>query len=204
MVSSNVPAPDHRLAVRVTHWINALGFVALVVSGVAILVAHPRLYWGDVGNDEMAAAIELPIPLDLRQSNWGRSLHFLGAWLTVVTGLVYVGSGLVAGHFRQRLGVTPAARALDQSYGGLQKVAYLTVLFVLLPLIVLTGLTMSPAVVAAFPSLVALFGGRQSARTLHFFLAVAMVLFFLVHLVQVTRAGFASQVRAMTLGAKRR
>ena len=74
----------------------------------------------------------------------------------------------------------------------------------LLPAIILTGLTMSPAVTAAFPSLVSIFGGRQSARTLHFFLAVAMVSFLMVHLVQVTRAGFLSQVRAMTLGVRRR
>ncbi|MEO8453138.1 MAG: cytochrome b/b6 domain-containing protein [Gemmatimonadota bacterium] len=204
MTSSTPAAPEHRAAVRITHWVNTLSFVALVISGVAILMAHPRLYWGDVGNDEMAAAIELPLALNLKHSGWGRSLHFLGAWVTLLNGIVYVGSGLVLGHFRKRLGVTSAGRAVDSSYDLPQKLVYLTVVFVLLPAIILTGLTMSPAVTAAVPTLTALFGGRQSARTLHFFLAVAMVLFLAVHLIQVTRAGFGSQVRAMTLGAKRR
>lgn len=196
--------PDHRTAVRVTHWVNTLSFVMLVVSGVAILIAHPRLYWGDAGNDEMAAAIQLPLALNLHHSGWGRSLHFLGAWITVLNGVVYLGSGFLLGHFGKRLGVTGAGRAADSSYSLPQKITYLAVVFVLVPAIILSGLTMSPAVTAAFPFLATLFGGRQSARTLHFFLAVAMVLFLVVHLIQVTRAGFGSQVRAMTLGAKSR
>jgi Ni,Fe-hydrogenase I cytochrome b subunit len=79
MISSKPAPPDHRRVVRLTHWVNTLSFVALVVSGVAILIARPRLYWGDVGNDEMPAAFELPQAVDLNHSGWGRSLHFLGA-----------------------------------------------------------------------------------------------------------------------------
>ena len=82
----------------------------------------------------------------------------------------------------------------------LQRVTYLGVLFLLFPLIVWTGLAMSPAVTAALPAIVTVLGGRQSARTLHFFVAVALVLFVLVHLAMVIRAGFKDRTRAMITG----
>lgn len=195
--------PEHSRAVRITHWINALSFVALVISGVAILLAHPRLYWGDAGNDDMPAAIVLPLALNLDHSGWGRSLHFLGAWITVLNGLVYLISGFLMGHFTRRLGLSRAARAADSSYQTPQKMIYLAVIFLLVPLIILTGLTMSPAITAAYPSLVSLFAGRQSARTLHFFAAVLLVLFFFVHVMQVARVGFVAQMRAMITGRDR-
>jgi thiosulfate reductase cytochrome b subunit len=141
--------------------------------------------------------------LNLRHSGWGRSLHFLGAWITVLNGLVYVGSGLLLGHFARRMSLRRSDGLADRSYHPPQKLAYLVVIFGLLPLLILTGLTMSPAVTAAYPSLVAIFAGRQSARTLHFFLGLALTLFFLVHLIQVTRTGFVNQVAAM-LGRARR
>ena len=195
--------PDHGRLVRVTHWVNALAFLALVVSGVAILIAHPRLYWGNAGNDDMPALINLPLAVNLFHSGWGRSLHFLGAWVTVLNGLVYVLSGLLLGHFGRRMGLSRAAQAADPSYHLPQKVVYLVVIFLLLPLLVLTGLTMSPAVTAAYPSLVAIFAGRQSARTIHFFAALALLLFLAVHLIQVARAGFVAETRAMLRGARR-
>ena len=86
----------------------------------------------------------------------------------MLNGLVYVGSGFLLGHFGARLGITRGSRAADSRYGLPQKIIYLSVVFGVLPAIILTGLTMSPAVTAAFPTLVAVFGGRQSARTLHF------------------------------------
>src|ERR1051326_209087 len=89
----------HRVLVRITHWINAAGFCALVASGTAILLAHPRLYWGETGALGSPALLELPLPLNLDQSGWGRSLHFLAAWLCVLNGTVYVLSGLASGHF---------------------------------------------------------------------------------------------------------
>jgi thiosulfate reductase cytochrome b subunit len=203
-ISTDAPAaPEHSRLVRVTHWINTAAFLALVVSGIAILLAHPRLYWGDAGNDEMPALIRVPLPLDLRQSGWGRSLHFLGAWVTVLNGLVYVGSSLVLGHFTRRMSLRRSSRLADRSYHMPQKLVYLAVIFGVLPLLILTGLTMSPAVTAAYPSLVAIFAGRQSARTLHFFFGLVLVLFLVVHLIQVIRAGFATQVTAM-LGRTRR
>ena len=82
----------------------------------------------------------------------------------------------------------------------LQKCAYSLVVFVAAPLMVVTGLTMSPAVTAAFPLLLRLFGGYQSARTIHFFTFVALLLFVFVHVVMVIKSGFRRQIRAMTVG----
>src|SRR5262245_2695516 len=96
-------APRHSFVVRVTHWVNFLAFLALLASGVAILIAHPRLYWGETGAFGSPALIELPLPLNLDQSGWGRSLHFLAAWVCVRNGTVYVLSGLLSEHFRTNL-----------------------------------------------------------------------------------------------------
>jgi len=85
-------------------------------------------------------------------------------------------------------------------YALLQKLTYAVVVFVMLPLMVLTGLTMSPAVTAAFPFLLDLFGGSQSARTIHFFLFAGLVLFLVVHVVMVALTGFKRHMRAMTFG----
>ena len=85
-------------------------------------------------------------------------------------------------------------------YGLLQKLSYCAVVLIALPFMVLTGLTMSPAVTAAYPGLLDLFGGSQSARTIHFFVFVALVLFLVIHIVMVALSGFARQMRAMTIG----
>src|SRR5262252_592548 len=98
-----VRSPRHSSVVRITHWFNFLAFLALLTSGVAILLAHPRLYWGETGAFGSPALIELPLPLNLDQSGWGRSLHFLAAWLCVVNGTVYVLSGLWSRHFTLNL-----------------------------------------------------------------------------------------------------
>src|SRR5215831_7012113 len=91
-------------AVRVTHWINALSFLFLLVSGVAILLAHPRLYWGETGSLGTPSLIDLPLPFVLvGQSGWGRSMHFLAAWVSVLNGLVYAITGLATRHFRRSL-----------------------------------------------------------------------------------------------------
>jgi len=173
-----------------------VAFVALLVSGVAILVAHPRLYWGETGALGSPALIELPLTLDLEQSGWGRSLHFLAAWVCVVNGAFYVGGGLVSGHFRTWM--TPGDRRLREpdAYNPLQAVTYLAVVFVLLPLVILTGVSMSPAVMAAVP-VVDVFGGHQSARTIHFVIATALVLFVAGHVVMVCRKGVARRMRRM-------
>jgi thiosulfate reductase cytochrome b subunit len=177
----------HSVLVRATHWINFLSFLALAVSGVAILLAHPRFYWGESGYFDTPAAFELPLALDLDQTGWGRSLHFLAAWIAVINGFIYVAWGLLSHHFRYA------------GYNFLQRLAYLGVVFGLLPVTILTGLTLSPAVTAAYPLLFAMFGGRQSARTIHFFAADLLVLFLLIHVFMTIRGGL---VRSMIMGER--
>jgi thiosulfate reductase cytochrome b subunit len=154
------------------------------------------------------------------QSGWGRSLHFLSAWICVGTGLLYVLSGLLSRHFRQDL--VPAKADLAWSsisrvvanhvrwkrpgadepltYNVLQRVTYLMVIFVLFPLMIWTGLAMSPAITSVFPGIVDAFGGQQSARTIHFFITVFLVLFLIVHIAMVCLAGFTNRMRAMITG----
>jgi thiosulfate reductase cytochrome b subunit len=154
------------------------------------------------------------------QNGWGRSLHFLAAWVLVATGAFYVVAGVLSGHVRRDL--VPHAGELSPGllwlefanhlrlrirratggpqYGLLQKCAYLTVVFVLVPLVIATGLAMSPAVNAAYPLLPRVFGGTQSARTIHFALFVSLLLFLAAHLLMVALSGFARQIRAMTIG----
>jgi thiosulfate reductase cytochrome b subunit len=157
--------PHHTALVRITHWINTLSFFGLLVSGIAILLAHPRLYWGETGNVGTPSLLDLPLPFVLTgQTGWGRSLHFLSAWVCVLNGLLYV----------------------------------------LFPLMIWTGLAMSPAITSVFPGLVTSLGGQQSARTINFFVADFLVLFLLVHITMVSLAGFTSHVRAMITGGKDR
>ncbi len=94
--------------------------------------------------------------------------------------------------------IPPAANG--PQYGLLQKCTYLVVIFLLLPLMIATGFTMSPAITAAYPFLLKMFGGAQSARTIHFFASIALVLFLLVHLIMIIKSGFKKQIRAMTFG----
>ena len=184
-------APRHPLLVRVTHWLAALSVGALVVSGIAILLAHPRFYWGEVGVVGMPSLFELPLPFVLNgQTGWGRSLHFLAAWALVITGVVYVASGARRRHFRWML------------YPPLQRGAYRLVVFLLLPLMIWTGLAMSPAVTTSVPIIDRALGGQQSARTLHFVTALAVVAFAVGHVVMVAVAGFVPTVAGMITGGR--
>jgi thiosulfate reductase cytochrome b subunit len=220
--SKVLDSPRHSVLVRVTHWIQTLGFIALVLSGIAILLAHPRLYWGETGAVGTPSLIDLPLPfvLDVPIRGPGRYLHFLSAWVFVLTGLLYVLSGLFTRHFRKNLvpsktdfGWKPILRVVSnhvrlkrpseeesRTYNVLQRLTYLAVVFLLSPLIVITGLAMSPAVTSVFPVIVNVFGGQQSARTIHFFVSVALVLFLLVHIAMVCLAGFKNRMRAMITG----
>ena len=218
----------HARWVRVTHWILSAGILTLAFSGFVMLMAHPRLYWGDAGNDLTPALIELPISRNFRhggwaertpisgndagiisanrtfdtfnQNGWGRSLHFLAAWFLVLVGSAYLLAGILGGHFQAHLWPRVRPTSGGPNYGLLQKCAYSAVVFLAAPLAVLTGLTMSPRVSAAFPVLLGVFGGAQSARTLHFAAFFGLVLFAIVHVVMVIRSGFRRQMRAMTFG----
>lgn len=218
--SDTLDSSRHSAVVRITHWMTALSFFALLISGIAILVAHPRLYWGETGALGTPSLLDLPIRLRLGHSGWGRYLHFLSAWVCVLTGLIYVLSGLLTQHFRKNFLLTKADLAWGSisrivsndlrlqrpteeeslTYNVLQRLAYLAVVFVLFPLIILTGLAMSPAITSVVPALVNVFGGQQSARTIHFFVAVALVLFVCVHVAMVCLAGFTDRMRAMITG----
>jgi|SRR5579871_3941675 len=192
----------HSRTVRLTHWITAFSFFALLVSGIAILLAHPRLYWGETGAVGTPAIIDLPLPFVLTgQSGWGRSLHFLSAWVCVITGLVYVFSGFFMRHFQANLSF-PRDRDSEVSnrYNVLQRVSYVLVIFGFFPLMISTGLAMSPAVTSVFPDLVTLLGGQQSARTVHFFAGSALLLFLIGHVAMVYRAGFRSRLLPMITG----
>jgi thiosulfate reductase cytochrome b subunit len=219
---SDIPGPArHAALVRITHWINALSFFGLLVSGFAILLAHPRFYWGEAGAVGTPSLLDLPLPfMKGGPSGWGRNLHFLTAWICVFNGSLYALTGILQGHFRKNLLPAKAdlswrsiARVVSShlrferpgaetslAYNLLQRLTYLAVVFVLLPLLIWTGFAMSPAIVSAFPVVVTVLGGQQSARTIHFFAADLLVLFVLVHLTMVYLAGFRNRVRAMITG----
>ena len=222
----------HSALVRATHWITTLSFLALLVTGVEILISHPRFYWGETGNVRTTPLFRLPIPSSRAtvptgygyvlpdQKGWSRYLHFQSAWVAVLTGLLYVAYGLFQGHFRRNLLLAPgdlswrgisaviaqhlrfrqASEEEAWSYNVLQRLTYLLVVFVLFPLVVWTGLAMSPGIVSAMPAAVSVLGGQQSARTIHFLVSVLLVLFLLVHVVMVYLAGFRNRVRAMITG----
>ena len=252
----------HAAVTRVTHWINALVLILLLMSGLNIFGAHPALYWGQkstfadpwisitsinrpqgvvgvtklgpvtlqttgvlgysgpVGKRQRTAFpawATLPSFQDLADS---RHWHFLLGWVFVLNGLAYWLAGLARGHIvkdlvpsRADLGphnlwreiVTHARLQFPKGeearrYNVLQKVSYLGVVLLLLPMMVATGLTMSPGFNAAAPWLLDLFGGRQSARTLHFLTATAIVAFIVAHLLMVVASGTWNNLRSMITG----
>src|SRR6266576_2494006 len=114
-VAARTNAPRHSALVRVTHWLTTLCFLALLVSGLEIVVSHPRFYWGESGNVLTPALFSLPIPASRGtvptrygfvlpdQNGWSRYLHFEAAWVLVLTGALYVIWGAFSGHFRRNL-----------------------------------------------------------------------------------------------------
>ena len=159
--------------------------------------------------------ITLPAEQDL---GTGRKWHFLFAWVLVLNGLVYLVAGLVSRHFSRDIvpdghDLAHTGKAIVEhvrlrfpkgeearGYNVLQKLAYAGVIFVALPLIVLAGWTMSPGLDAAFPQLLVLFGGRQTARTVHFVLAFSLVAFVVVHVAMVLLTGVFNNMRSMITG----
>jgi thiosulfate reductase cytochrome b subunit len=224
--------PRHSALVRVTHWLTTFCFLALLVSGVEIVISHPRFYWGETGNVLTTPLFQLPIPSSRAlvptgygyvlpdQNGWSRYLHFQTAWIAVLTGLLYAVASALNGHFRtnllpdsaglswrtfattiaSHLRFTRPSEAETWSYNLLQRLSYLVVIFVMFPLVIWTGLAMSPAFVSAVPATVNLLGGVQSARTIHFFVTLFLVAFLLVHVGMVWHAGFISRIRAMVTG----
>jgi thiosulfate reductase cytochrome b subunit len=254
----------HTVAVRLTHWFNALILVLLLISGLRLFNYHPALYWGNYGYSGVPSFMSISALEDIETDEpvgvttvmghnfittgvlgvsydaqgepvsgafprWlilpgglavARDVHFAAAWLLVFNGLAYLLFGVFTGHFHRD--VLPVAAELRprhvladlwshirlrrprgeaaRRYNILQKLAYVIVIFGLLPVMVLTGLTMSPAVTAAMPFLFDLFGGRQSARTIHFLVANLLVLFVLVHIIQVVVTGVFNNMRSMITG----
>ncbi len=243
-----------RFWTRVTHWIWAVSLFFLLLSGLQIFNAHPRLYMGnesgfdyenavfEIGAREGAAGPEgfvrllgaearttgflglteagaqafppaLTIP-SYQSLATGRIVHFLFAWVLVGTLFMWFFSSLRNGHLRDLIPTGTDLRALPRDladhlrlrfhhgrrYNVLQKFAYAGVLFLALPLMILTGLCMSPGFNAMAPWLLDLFGGRQSARTVHFAVMLALVLFFVVHMVMILAAGPLNELRSIVTG----
>jgi thiosulfate reductase cytochrome b subunit len=254
------PIYRHPLAVRITHWVNVVCLLALLMSGLQIFNAHPALYWGNISHfDDPLVSIKaeaapsgprgitsffghrfdttgwlglssdpyggeaargFPSWVTLPGSQWlamGRRWHFFFAWLFVINGAAYLAFSLwsrhlwrdllpsvmemrdiprsIVDHIRLRFPEGEAAR----HYNVLQKLSYLVVTLLLL-VMVMTGLAMSPAMDAALPGLLDLFGGRQSARTIHFLAATLILMFVLVHVAMVMLSGAVNNMRSMVTG----
>lgn len=252
----------HPWPVRLWHWVTALSFVALLVSGLSIFDIHPNLYWGEDGHPGVPALLSLTgthldraVPttdLQIGSHHWDttgilgtaldagdggmyllafpapadwqygatRAWHFAFAWALGFGIPVYLLYLLISGRLarrllpdrtdvsfrnvghelRQHLLLRRARGTAAERYNVLQKFSYLVVLGILCPAIVLSGLTMSNAVTAAFPDLFTLFGGRQSARTVHFVATLLLTVFVTIHVVEVFVAGFPKLMRAMITG----
>ena len=208
----------HPWLVRATHWVNALCLVILLLSGLQILNAHPAFYWGEASHFATPILKVGPVPGWLTLPGYadlgaGRRWHFFVAWIFVLNGLVWAAfavtrrtlwpswaqlrdiGGSIIDHLRGRF-----AHGDDAvGYNVLQKLAYVAVLFGLLPLMVLTGLAMAPGADAALPWLTQL-AGRQTMRTVHFLSASGLLLFLAVHLAMVIIAGPINEMRSILTG----
>ena len=214
----------HSYNVRICHWINVIACAYLIVSRVHILLDFPELYWGHTGFRGYPAIFRLSdwglsweAAGKLGDRRWGRNYHFTFGWVFLINGFIYVSWNLYRKHFRYRM--VPARdeltrahlgaevrghffgrsrrKAVDPAYGTLQKSSYLLLIFVFVPFMILTGVAQSPGYTAAMPVLLDVFGGRQSARTLHTIGTVVFVLFVIVHLLEILAAGFFAPVRSM-------
>ena len=216
----------HSLATRLWHWVNVIALAVLFMSGLNISNAHPRLYWGHAGfapEDAWLHVMRFPgwatIPeyYSLAQA---RQWHLLFAWVLAVSLLLYMLASLLNRHFRSDIATGrkewrwSAIRAdirahlrFDFHHGAgkynfLQKLAYGVVIFLLLPVMISTGMAISPGVEPALPWLTELFGGRQSARSIHFLAAWGLVAFLVVHVVLVLLSGPVRQLRDMITGGR--
>jgi thiosulfate reductase cytochrome b subunit len=253
----------HRLSTRLWHWTNVVTLLIMLMSGLMIFNAHPRLYWGQYGANADYSWLEIgaqdengylrvgsvtvtttgilgrwtdaegtvrnrafPYWATLPQSYnlaLARRWHLTFAWIFAVGIAAYLTRSLWNRHLQRDLLPTgeevkpthiwadikhharlqfPTGEAARR-YNVLQKFAYLSVLLVMIPGMILTGFTMSPNLNASMAWLLDVFGGRQSARSLHFVFAVGIVLFILVHLLMVVLAGPWNEIRSMITGRYR-
>lgn len=193
--------------------------------GVTTLAGHELDTTGVLGwsSDGTGGGAQRAFPAWATLPSWqsladGRLWHFFFAWVFILNGLVYLFYGLINGHlWRDMVPARPELVCIGRTawdhlrlrfpsgetarhYNILQKLSYLFVIFLLLPVLVLAGLAMSPRLDAGFPELVSLFGGRQSARTVHFIAAFALVGFVLVHIFMVLISGAWNNIRSMVTG----
>ena len=213
----------HPIVVRITHWLNVITVVVLLMSGLNILMAHPHLYWGlkstfaDPWVDIPRVPGWLMIP-SIRDLATARHWHFFFAWVFVLNGLAYLAYGVVSGRFGRRLwptrtdlgGVWASVKEHARfhfpkddharTYNVIQKLTYLTMILIVLPMMLITGLSMSPGFNSIGGLLLDLMGGRQSARTLHFIAAALIVGFIVIHVGLVIWTGVVNNMRAMTTG----
>lgn len=214
----------HRLFTRLWHWINALAIFVLLMSGLGIFNAHPQLYWGQYGAnldkawlmlDRFPGWATIPGEYSLALS---RQWHLAFAWVLSVGLLAYLIASLINRHLQSDIALSRAEVApshlwadikkharldfheSEARYNPLQKITYSLILFVILPLVIVTGLCMSPGFGGVAPWLTDLFGGRQSARSIHFLCAAAIAAFILVHLLLVILAGPINEMRSMITG----
>ena len=216
----------HKLWTRVWHWTNVFVLFIMVGSGLGILNAHPHLYWGNHVAQPDQAWIDLPhwpgwatIPGHYNLA-LSRRWHLFFALILAFNLTIFMIVSLANRHFQRDLAIKPkeitpghlwydvkehlALRFHDPAnptaFNVLQKIAYASVIFGMLPLVIFTGLSLSPGINAAWPWLLELFGGRASARSLHFLAMVGLIGFVIVHLALVILAGPLREVRSMITG----
>lgn len=222
----NKPKKRHALSTRLWHWTNAVALVILFMSGLNISNAHRRLYWGDDGFLPEQAWLEVPrfpgwatIP-DYYSLAAARDWHVIFSLVVGFSLLAFMVIAFINGHMKRDIFASgrewkPANIWRDikehlrfnfdhgeGKYNILQKISYASVILILIPLMIFTGMVMSPGMEAAWPWMTDLFGGRQSARSLHFIAAWVLFGFFVVHVLLVLAAGPIHQIRDMITGGK--
>ncbi|MBJ7485858.1 cytochrome b/b6 domain-containing protein [Brevundimonas sp.] len=213
----------HPVLVRITHWLNVVAVVVLIMSGLNILMAHPALYWGlrSTFEDPWVRIATIPDWLMIPQGRnlaEARTWHFAFAWVFVLNGLIYLAYGFISGRFGRRLWPTVAdlkgfwPSVVEHArfhfpkddharvYNVIQKLTYVAMVLIVLPMMLITGLSMSPGFNAIGGVLLDLMGGRQSARTLHFISAGLIVGFIVIHVGLVIWTGLYNNMRAMITG----
>ena len=216
----------HRIATRLWHWANAVTIFIMIGSGLTISNAHPHLYWGNYGANPDHPWLNPPrwpgwltIPAGYNLAI-ARRWHLLFALVLGFGLLLFMIASLINRHFQRDLRVRTgelkpqsllhdlkehlAFRFHDpanpSAFNIFQKLSYVLVIFILIPVMILTGLTLSPGMDAAWPWLLDVFGGRSSARSIHFIAAAGLVGFIIVHLVLVILAGPLNEVSSMITG----